>query len=272
MYGRSVGVRVNRDSVLELILGRLPAGWKASADSDVQRLYSLRTAGTAKSANIRYFHLLYQGIEQIGRSQNLEELLDALAADLRLYIAENAKGRVFVHAGVVGWRGRAILIPGRSFSGKSTLTAELVRAGATYYSDEYAVLDSRGRVHPFLKPLSLRNGGVDQTDISAEQLGGVTGDRPLPVGLVVVSAFKPAASWRPRALSAGQGALELLAHTVAARRQPERTLETLRKVAGRAPVVKGNRGEASVAAARILKWCDLHWNGRSAKGAIVRST
>jgi hypothetical protein len=30
--------------------------------------------------------------------------------------------------------------------------AELVRAGATYYSDEFAVLDSRGRVHPFPRP------------------------------------------------------------------------------------------------------------------------
>ena len=43
---------------------------------------------------------------------------------------------------IVTWgRGRAIVIPGRTFSGKSTLVAELVRAGATYYSDEYAVED-----------------------------------------------------------------------------------------------------------------------------------
>jgi hypothetical protein len=36
----------------------------------------------------------------------------------------------------------AILIAGRSFSGNTTLAAELVRAGATYYSDEFKVVDS----------------------------------------------------------------------------------------------------------------------------------
>jgi hypothetical protein len=34
-----------------------------------------------------------------------------------------------------------------SYSGKTTLVSELIRAGATYYSDEYAVIDERGRVH-----------------------------------------------------------------------------------------------------------------------------
>ena len=53
------------------------------------------------------------------------------------------------HAGVVGWRGRAIVIPGRSHAGKSTLVAELVRRGAVYYCDEFAVLHETGRVHPY---------------------------------------------------------------------------------------------------------------------------
>ena len=64
-----------------------------------------------------------------------------------------------MHAGVVGWNGRALLLPGRTLSGKTTLVAELLRAGATYYSDELAVLDARGRVHPFPKPLAIREKG-----------------------------------------------------------------------------------------------------------------
>ena len=67
-----------------------------------------------------------------------------------MHLAERARNRIFIHAGVVGWQGRAIVIPGRSFSGKSTLVAALLQAGATYYSDEFAVLDGRGYVHPFL--------------------------------------------------------------------------------------------------------------------------
>jgi hypothetical protein len=34
-------------------------------------------------------------------------------------------------------------------SGKTTLVKELVKAGATYYSDEYAVLGGDGRVSAF---------------------------------------------------------------------------------------------------------------------------
>ena len=68
-------------------------------------------------------------------------------------------------------------LPGHSFSGKSTLVAALVRAGAVYYSDEFAVLDPDGFVHPYAKALSL--------DVArqVEELGGVAGDEPLPARL-----------------------------------------------------------------------------------------
>jgi len=71
---------------------------------------------------------------------------------------------------VVAWRGRAILLPGRSYVGKSTLVMELVRAGAVYYSDEYAVLDARGRVHPFAQPVALRE--PDGGTLCTTQFGG----------------------------------------------------------------------------------------------------
>jgi predicted ATPase len=44
-------------------------------------------------------------------------------------VATEAPRRVFVHAGVVGWKGQAILVPGRSYSGKTTLIAALMKAG-----------------------------------------------------------------------------------------------------------------------------------------------
>jgi hypothetical protein len=94
--------------------------------------------------------------------------------------------RVFVHAGVVGWKGKAIVIPGRSHSGQSTMVAELVRAGASYYSDEYAVFDYRGRVHPFPKDLELRDcGAFRQTRFGVETFGGQTARKPIPVGLMM---------------------------------------------------------------------------------------
>jgi hypothetical protein len=155
---------------------------------------------------------------------------------------------------VVAWRGRAIVIPGRSFSGKSSLVAALVRAGATYYSDEYAVFDARGRVHPFPAPLSLRGAdGERPTRHPPESLGRRPGTRPLPVGRVAVSPYRQGARWRPRRLTPGQGVLALLANTVPARERPAAALAALQRAVVAAPVLKGARGEASEVAGVLLE-------------------
>jgi hypothetical protein len=62
--------------------------------------------------------------------------------------------------------------------------------------------------------------------------------------MVVVSKYKDGARWRPRGLSEGEGALELMANTVSARRQPKAMLAAIHQVVSLAPVVKGDRGEA----------------------------
>jgi hypothetical protein len=251
-YGVRVGVRTDRAEILPDLLARLPPGWRRLASPRVDRLYSVIAGGG--DGCLRRLSLVYEGSHRIGRSRELPEALDALESALRLHVAEHARGRVFLHAAVVGWRGRAILLPGRSFSGKSTLAAALVRAGASYYSDEYAVLDSSGRVHAYPAPLALRNAaGARIARLSAEALGGSSRREPLPVGLVVLSEFRPRGVWRPRRLSPGRAALEMLAHAVPARRDPARVLATLRRVALDAHVTKGARGEAEATAERLLE-------------------
>ena len=87
-----------------------------------------------------------------------------------------------MHAGVVGWKGWALVLPGKSGAGKTTLVAELIRAGATYYSDEYAVLDERGRVHPYARPLAVRVDGWRQRRRTPEWFGARRGTRRCPSG------------------------------------------------------------------------------------------
>src|SRR5215213_4752949 len=209
-YGIRIGVRVNRAEVLDRLVEYLPPGWRAASSNRVERLYSIIAASNGKEAKIRRFNLLYADIAKISRGMELDHVLNAFESDLQLYVAENARRRTFVHAGVVGWKNRAVVIPGRSYSGKSTLVAELVRAGATYYSDEYAVIDARGRVHPFIKPLSLREpGGFEQTETDVEAIGGSAGTQPLPIGCVVSTTFRPDARWTPRRMTQGNAALAL---------------------------------------------------------------
>lgn len=253
-----VGVRVNRHEALDAVSNYLPPGWKAAKTPVVERLYSFIVGGESRPG-VRRFNLLYGDAVRLARSTNFEDVLERFDDDLKLYVAEAARRRIFVHAGVVGWRGKAILIPGRSFAGKTTLVAELVRAGATYYSDEYAVLDARGCVHPYTRPLSVREAGSGkQRSVDVESLGGRTGVKPLPVGLIIVSRYKEGARWRPRKLTAGEAALAMFANTVPARSRPEAAFSVLREIVPHAQILKGVRGEARETVNSILQ--ELSWD------------
>ncbi|MGE0132778.1 MAG: hypothetical protein AB7U82_32265 [Blastocatellales bacterium] len=246
-YGVRVGIRANKPELLDHLADYLPPLWKPSSVTVVDRLFSLK----AGKSSIELFY----DSERAMKSRSLKTVLEVFETSLKMYVAEMARRRVFVHAGVVGWQGKAIVIPGRSFSGKTTLVAELVRAGATYYSDEYAALDLQGRAHPYPQPLALRSPDwPGQKKRFVEDIGGKTGVHPLPVGLVLVSRYKPGGHWRPAQLTAGQAVLELLANTVPARRKPEIVLPTLQKAATKAITLKGNRGEAEETARLILNW------------------
>ncbi len=172
--------------------------------------------------------------------------LGILDAELRMYIALHAPDHVFVHAGVVGVENRAIMLPGRSFAGKTTLVAALVQAGAEYWSDEYAVLDADGLVHPYPKPLSVRIDDTRETDEQpVESLGGRAGDRPLPVAVIAFTNYRPGAAWALRARTSGEGAIKLLEHSIAARSRPEQVLAAVRRAATDAVVLEGDRGDAN---------------------------
>ena len=255
-YGLRIGIRANDPEVIDRLPDLLPLHTKPARGPRVQHLYSLIVGRNPRRSSIRRFNLLYADAARVARSMELTDVLTALESDLQLYVADRARRRLFVHAGVVGWRGRAIVIPGRSFSGKSTLVAALVRAGATYYSDEYAVFDAQGRVHPYPRPLALRHEPEGRArKLQYEHEGGV-GVKPLQVGLVVVTNHRAGAHWRPRPMSQGRAVMALLAHTVSARRQPKRALAILPKVTAQAVVLKGVRGEAEAMIASLLSKSD----------------
>jgi hypothetical protein len=160
---------------------------------------------------------------------------------------------VFVPAGVVVHHGRALVIPGASFSGKTTLVAALVRAGATYYSDEYAVLDHSGRLHPYARrPLvdgptrsPTQERGSDKSGTGEEHQGA-------ELAAVVVTRYVPGATYQPAHATAGEGVLAMLAHTVAARVRPAECMAVLTRAAHCSAVLVGDRGDAEPAAAVLL--------------------
>lgn len=247
-YGVRLGIRTNQPEILSQLDEYFPPLWKPSAAIQVERLFSLKIGRS---------HELFEADERGAKSRSLKIVLEDLERRIKMYVAEMARRRVFVHAGVVGWQGRAMVIPGRSYSGKTSLVAALLRAGATYYSDEYAVLDWQGRVHPYPQPLAIREPGkfIQQKCLAAE-FGGVTGTRPLPVALVIASTYQAGARWHPRKISAGQGVLELLNNTVPARRQPEVVLSTLQLAVTHATIIRSPRDDAETTARLLIKYIE----------------
>ena len=196
--------------------------------------------------------------EEAPLSKRRKDLMRYVNTLVRFKAAEFAVNHVFVHAGVVGWKGKAIVLPADSYQGKTTLTAELVRNGATYYSDDFAVFDRDVMVHPFARPLSVRYDHLKgiPTDVNVESLGGMAGTEPLPVGFILVTKYRENARWRPKYLTPGEGMIELITQTIPIRYAPEFSLKVLKKITSSATIAKSNRYDAKDFAKTLLEFID----------------
>jgi len=252
-HGVKIGVQVSDASLIPILRDRLPSHAKPYAGDEFDTVISVILGGREAGSRVRRFHLVYENHSEVGRSHEFDEALDRFDASFALVVATLSPRLIFVHGGAVAWQGRAIVIPGQSLSGKSTLVMELVRAGATYLSDEFAVFDSEGHVHPYPKPISMRKTPQSkQVDVPVASIGGVEGREPVPLGLVIVTSYVKGGRWRPKPVSSGEGILWLLSNTPAARLTPERALRVLSGAAPAANFIKSTRGEATDVAPFIL--------------------
>jgi hypothetical protein len=263
-FGVPFEVRMDDRRLLPGVRKRLPPGW-AAAHRPPALVLSLvhevsdtsfwtdraggRTVGARRTGETVIGLSVRLDGHEVARGLSHADALDVLESELQLAVARLARPEVFVHAGVVAVGGRAIVVPGRSGSGKTTLIRALVNAGATYYSDEYAVLDGTGRVHPYPRRPSVRVRG-ERKQRHAVPRGH--GRAPVPVGLIVETRYRPGARWAPRPLSAGECVLALLSNTVPARDRPAEVLAVLARAAIRASGLRGDRGAAAQTARALL--------------------
>ncbi|MEM9202862.1 MAG: PqqD family peptide modification chaperone [Actinomycetota bacterium] len=122
--------------------------------------------------------------------------------------------RLVLHAGAVTSGAGAVLLPGASNRGKSTLTTALVRSGFGYLTDEAAAVDADRVVHPFAKAIALDPGSFPlfgdlaptptnpvevamarrEWHVPPADIGAVDG--PTPVRAVVCPAWRAGVSTR----------------------------------------------------------------------------
>jgi hypothetical protein len=219
-YGRRVAVQVSTPD-LDHVRSWLPHWW-VDTEVEPEKVWDIPSASAA----------------------------EYVIRDLELWIAEHAEDLIFVHAGVVAFEGRALLLPGRSFTGKTALTAALLRAGAVYGSDEYAVLDSDGLVHPYPRALAVRGTGL-RNRVPAAEFGASTFTGGLPVAAVAVLRYEPGADLTIEPITPGVVVLRLFDNTICALTRPQAALDVLIAATTSALGVEGVRGEAEAALPRL---------------------
>ena len=249
-FGVKAALTANRVELVDRLRPLLPPGAEPCPPAEAARRFAL----IAEDNGTYGFALNDE--PPMNRGLELELALMLLDSQVRLYVGVEAPDYIFIHAGVVGYRGAAIVVPGRSFAGKTMLVSALVSAGATYYSDEFAVLDKQGLVHPYAKPLSLRGEDQMQTDHPIESLGWTAGSEPLPIGAIVITSYRANAEWRPQRLTSGEGAMALLENAIPARERPAQVMRVISLAGKGAIAMSSDRGEADGVAARLLAELD----------------
>lgn len=174
----------------------------------------------------------------------------AAASRIELLVCAALPDRVGVHAGVVSFADRAIVVPGTSMAGKSTIVRALIDAGATYFSDEFALVDADGLVWPYPRPVTLRNASGRARHLPTP--AAAPDGPPVRLGVLAALTYSPD-GWQVQRLSAAQAALAMLANSLSAQRDAPRTLNYLAAAVTDVPVLlSGTRDDADTSAGRLL--------------------
>lgn len=158
-----------------------------------------------------------------------------------------------VHAGAVQLGDRVLLLPGFSHAGKSSMVAELLRRGATYFSDEYALIDADGRVHAYPRPMLQRNGGSHQVPVLAEESGVPVASSAAQVGWIMEMRYRPGSVWNLTPVAQSAGLLILLRHTPHLVAECPDLIDKFQRAASGAQCFVGHRIEAKDAVDEILR-------------------
>ncbi len=180
-------------------------------------------------------------------------LVPSMISALDAVVIQRLRTLHAVHAGAVKLGNHALLLPGASHAGKSSLVAELLKRGATYLSDEYALIDSKGCVHSYPRPLLLRNGKPDQFPLLPAECDALIADEPVPVRWILSLRYQAAGSWQIAIVPQSLAMLDLLRNTPHALAESPDMVPSFRQAVAQATCYSGTRNEASHAAGEIFR-------------------
>ena len=254
-FGLRICLRASCQSLLHAVLSRAPECIECVGWGRPNRTYSVVKSYRREDGRCSPQYLLYVNQHLLASAETHEELLECFESDLDLYVAANAPERLFVHAGAVGWKNQTVLIPGRSGSGKTSLVSEFLKHGATYYSDDWAVIDPNGLLHPYPRKLSIRGNDGIRRRVEPEEFGALRG-KPSPISTILITGYTEGARWIPQSTSPGTGLLTLMANTPSARTQPKFAMTVLHSAIAIAEVYQARRGDKEETVEGILTYLE----------------
>lgn len=197
------------------------------------------------------FRLWVNG-EPVAEAEHPKQLADAVINAIDETVIRCMRGLHAVHAGAVSIGGRGLLLPGGTHAGKSSLVVELLRRGARYFSDEYALIDPAGCVHAYPRPLLIRNGSPKQFPVLPEEYdSGVAASAP--VQWIVFLEYKPGGAWKVQEISQSMAVLTLLKNTPHALADAPEMVGSFERAVSGALCLAGERGQVADAADEIQR-------------------
>lgn len=258
-YGSVINIRSDREGFKSELLKYLPVFEQSDSFEYSTKAVSLVTR---EEQNING---LYYNNERVSEFEKFEgEAVESVADKILMIMAVvSLPSKLYLHAGAVVWQGLGILIPGTSYSGKTTLVKEFIKAGADYYSDDCIILDEGCRMLPFPRDLAVRteNGRVHR---SAEFYGAKNGVEGTRIDLILFPEYAPDAVWKLVKLLPGESVLKLmdnLYYRASVGLAPAKIVEFLSDLTKQTQIFGGTRGEAS----EVVSW--VYQNFRHEKNA-----
>ena len=241
--GVRIKIRMTNAGWLEPVLDSLPPHCEPHEGDHVEVSYTLRGTNPRIEVDGRL----------LDSSRPVSDIFEHLQASIADEVVAHATDYVFVDAGVVSDRDGAIVLLGDRHSGRFALQAELLRQGATYYSDAYAIFDSQGRVYPWARqPCTSTSPGLPGRTWPLSALAPCIGTHAVPLSQVVMSHVFPRGRWNPQCRSPGEGLAALLKAVVSRGPPGPEAFIALHAACQRLMVWEGERSSASRTANFLL--------------------
>lgn len=224
----------------------------SASDSPVPHV-ALRIASNIDGDRIA----LYVDKAKIFESESDAVFAEFLLGQVSYHLADKSEGGLVFHSAALGWRERAVLVPGGIGRGKTTLTAWLLHKGLDYLTDELVfVPNDVDAISALTRPLSLKERTITQNFFDFEKhfqeilahtpgdlvparlLGKVTPNVALRPGLWLFPHYQAETQPEFLKLTQAQTAFSLLECLINARNLPDHGMTLVLRLAKLAPAYR----------------------------------